>query len=226
MNYRNPQLRTRLAAEYVSGALRGGARRRFESLMAADATLRREVREWEDQIYPLAMALPPKSPPGRVWRAIRARVKGALPAMPWGWNGVYLWRLFSGALAAMLVLGVTLYPTLVNQAANAQLLAVLQDPALRATLVVRADPDGKVRVRTLENLASVAGDKALELWAIPPGQAPQSMGVIAAAGVTALSKAHKLTGVEVLAITLEQPGGSPDGKPKGPVVMSGKVLEI
>ena len=50
MNYRDPQLRARLAADYVSGAMRGGARRRFEGLMAADANLRRQVRGWEDDI--------------------------------------------------------------------------------------------------------------------------------------------------------------------------------
>ncbi|WZB73678.1 hypothetical protein WJ972_19975 [Achromobacter insuavis] len=80
MNYRDPQLRARLAADYVSGAMRGGARRRFEGLMAADANLRRQVRGWEDDIYPLLWSLPGRTPPGRVWRVIESRLRpGAAP---------------------------------------------------------------------------------------------------------------------------------------------------
>ena len=56
--YDDPQLRARLAADYVSGAMRGGARRRFEGLMAADASLRRQVGSWEDVLYALVWAIP------------------------------------------------------------------------------------------------------------------------------------------------------------------------
>jgi anti-sigma-K factor RskA len=226
MNYRDPQLQARLAAEYVSGAMRGAARRRFESLMAADAILRREVRKWEDDTYPLVWTLPPQTPPRRVWHAIRARLHGASSAFSWGWNGVYLWRLLTGGLALLLIAGVVIFPAQVDQAARAQLLAVLQNPQARATLVVRADADGVLHVRTLEDLASVAGDRALELWTIPPGQKPKSLGVVAASGATALRPKFGVTSVDQLAITLEPPGGSPSGAPTGPVVMSGKVLEI
>jgi anti-sigma-K factor RskA len=226
MNYRDPQLQSRLAADYVSGAMRGGARRRFESLMAADATLRREVREWEDQIYPLAWSLPPRTPPQRVWRAIRARLHGVAPTLSWGWNGIYLWRMLTGVLTTMMIAGATIYPMQVDHAAREQLLAVLQTPEARATLVVRAGADGVLHVRALENLASVAGDRALELWAIPPGQKPLSLGVVANDGATALKTSHGLNSVDQLAITLEPLGGSPSGNPTGPVVMSGKALQI
>jgi anti-sigma-K factor RskA len=226
MNYRDPQLQSRLAAEYVSGAMRGSARRRFEGLMAADATLRRTVRTWEEDIYPLAWSLAPQTPPRRGWRAIRARLHGVAPAFSWGWNGIYTWRLFSGALAAILIAGVVIYPMQVDRAAHAQLLAVLQNPQSQAMLVVQAEDNGVLRVRTLQSLASVAGDRALELWAIPPGQKPQSLGLIATNGLTALTRPHGLTGVAQLAISLEPPGGSPTGQPTGAIVMSGKVLEI
>ncbi len=226
MNYRDPQLQSRLAADYASGAMRGAARRRFEGLMAADANLRRVVREWEEKLYPLAFALPPQTPPGRVWRAIQARLHRAAAARPWSWNGVYLWRLFSGALAALLIAGVVIYPTQVERAAQAQLLAVLQNPQARAMVVVQAGADGVLRVRALDDLAAVAGDRALELWAIPPGQKPQSLGLVPVAGSVSLMRPKGLAGVDQLAITLEPPGGSPSGQPTGPVVMSGKVLEI
>ena len=68
MNYRDPELQARLAADYVVGLLRGGARRRFEQLMVADAGLRRAVREWEARLLPLALSLPPQRPPAQPGR--------------------------------------------------------------------------------------------------------------------------------------------------------------
>jgi anti-sigma-K factor RskA len=226
MNYQGKELQSRLAADYVSGGMRGAARRRFEALVAADAGLRREVREWENEIYPLAWSLSPLTPPGRVWRAIRARLRGVNPVKSWGWNGLYSWRLLSGALAIALIAGVALYPLQVDRAARAQLLAVLQTPQAQAMLVVRADSSGVLHVRTLQDLRAVAGDKALELWALPPGGKPQSLGLVAPGGTTALTRPDGLQGVPQLAVTLEPPGGSPTGQPTGSIIMSGEVLPI
>lgn len=226
MNYADPQLRARLAADYVSGALRGRARSRFEALMAADANLRRQVREWEDDLYPLIWAMPPRTPPRRVWRDIRQRIRRAAPARPWGWNGLYLWRLCTAALAALMIVGAVIYPVQVDRAARAQLMAVLQSPEAQAFLVVRADPSGAIHVVTLQNLTEMAAGRSLELWAIPPGQKPQSLGLVAADGVTTLKRPRGLEGVQTLAISLEPPGGSPTGTATGPIVMSGDVLKI
>jgi anti-sigma-K factor RskA len=93
-------------------------------------------------------------------------------------------------------------------------------------LVVRADEAGGLHIHALQNLATRAGGKSLELWAIPPGQAPQSVGLVSPEGLTALRRAQGLAGVQQLAITLEPPGGSPTGAPTGPVIMSGDVLKI
>lgn len=226
MNYREPQLQAKLAADYVSGAMRGAARRRFEGLMMADATLRREVREWQDDIYPLALALPPQAPPGRVWRAIRARLRGNASPFTWGWNGVYSWRALSGALAAAVLVSGIVFPMQLEQAVREERMAVLQTPEAHAAVLVRADSRGALRARALEDLASTARDHAFELWALRPGVPPQSLGLVAAAGATALAGKGVLSGVDQLAITLEPPGGSPSGKPTGPIVMSGKLLEI
>ena len=224
MNYHDAELQGRLAARYVSGALRGGARRRFEQLMTANASLRRTVHEWEDQLYPIVHALPPIAPPKRVWRRIRERLHPH-GASRWGWHGVYLWRALSGALALAIIAGVALYPMQVEEAARHRMVAVLQNTT-GAMLVIRADGNDAVHIRTLQNLGSVAGDRALELWAIAPGGSPQSLGLVAADGTTVLERPAGLTASHLLAITLEPQGGSPTGQPSSAPIMSGTLLEI
>jgi anti-sigma-K factor RskA len=66
-----------------------------------------------------------------------------------------------------------------------------------------------------------------ELWLIPPGRAPRSLGLVS------IDKAHTvevpadlraaLAAGSVLAITLEPPGGSPHGAPTGPIIAKGSV---
>lgn len=228
MNYSDPQLRVRLAADYIAGYMRGAARRRFESLMGADANLRRMVRDWEDDIYPLVMALPPVKPRRRVWRTIRARLQPASEGL--GWHGLIFWRSLSGALAVVLVAALVVFPRLPGpgsqQAMALQAMAVLQTPQNVAMVVVRADAAGQLHVYALQNLASHAVGKSLQLWAIQPGQLPQSIGLVLPNGLTSLQRPSGLNGVAQLAVSVEPEGGSPTGKPTGPIIMSGDVLAV
>jgi len=67
-------------------------------------------------------------------------------------------------------------------------------------------------------------DRALELWAVPTdGTSPRSLGVLpTGAGATVALRAKVLAGVDTLAVSVEPPGGSPTGKPTGPIVYAGK----
>src|SRR5436190_1309797 len=58
MDYTRPELADRLAAEYVSGLMRGPARRRFMMLLPAHPALRRAVRDWQARLMPLTAAAP------------------------------------------------------------------------------------------------------------------------------------------------------------------------
>ena len=49
----NPVLCEKLAGEYVLGTLKGGARRRFETLMSLDARVRGAVADWQARLQPL-----------------------------------------------------------------------------------------------------------------------------------------------------------------------------
>lgn len=72
MNYRNPSLSRALAAEYVFGTLRGPARRRFERVMACQASLRADVYFWELRLAEMTEAVPPVKPPAGAWDSLRA----------------------------------------------------------------------------------------------------------------------------------------------------------
>jgi anti-sigma-K factor RskA len=81
MRYHNkPELRDRLAAEYVLGTLRGRARLRFEAWMREDAALRRNVAGWEQRLAPMAAGIAAVAPPPRVWQRIDARIAAAAAA--------------------------------------------------------------------------------------------------------------------------------------------------
>lgn len=72
--HRDPQLVDMLAAEYVLGTLRGGARRRFQRYVDGDTVVRRAVEEWQRRISPLAELAEPRMPPAAVWDAIERRL--------------------------------------------------------------------------------------------------------------------------------------------------------
>jgi anti-sigma-K factor RskA len=71
---RYPQLVDLLAAEYVLGTLRGGARLRFQQYADQDSTIRKAIDEWQRRMSPMAELGEPCRPPAAVWEAIERRL--------------------------------------------------------------------------------------------------------------------------------------------------------
>ncbi|HTO83114.1 MAG TPA: anti-sigma factor [Methylomirabilota bacterium] len=228
MNYRNPELRERLAAEYALGTLRGLARRRFERLLADDAELRRLVEGWELRLNTLAETAPAVAPPARLWQRIEQRL-GPLPTMApragllarW-WQSIEFWRglgLAATAAAAALVLYIALAPE------KRTYVAVLIDAKQTPILVAKFDPD--TRRLSVQSLQPPAADPAHshELWLVAGGNAPRSLGLLAGAETTVDLPPDQAAAVAtaILAISLEPPGGSKTGSPTE-VLFTGAVV--
>ena len=79
--------------------------------------------------------------------------------------------------------------------------------------------------RPLVNVALQA-DRSLELWSLPASGAPRSLGVIAADKASVVQRGKVLEGTDGFAVSLEQAGGSPDGKPHGPILYVGKLSAL
>jgi anti-sigma-K factor RskA len=234
LNCKNkPELRERLAAEYVLGTLRGRARDRMRRWMREDAALARAVAEWEAHLTPLAQAVPPARVPGRVWDGIEARL-GKPRAASW-WDRVGFWRplgiLTSGAMAALLAV-VVLLPAekpAPAEAMPAAYIAVLSDPKTQRPVLVAtaARKDARLSVRALDP-AILVGGRSLELWAVPRQGGPKSLGLVEAEHVTLKLAAvadRSLGDIPLLAVSLEPRGGSPTGAPTGPVLYSGPCVK-
>lgn len=250
MRFRDkPDLHERLAAEYVLGTLRGRARQRFERWMRADAAIAQAVVRWQARLAPMAQAVAPVTPPRRVWQAIERRIgaRGIDSAKGGFWDNLAFWRALgltaTGSAAALLAAGVLLAPRAPEPAPapvvlrvpsegmpNAYL-AVLSDPkSQRPVLVVSAAvKSDQLWVKTLDPAIHVAG-KSLELWALPKGAAPKSLGLVSAEDKAALKLVaaadQSLEDVPALAVSLEPRGGSPTGAPTGPVLFSGPCIKF
>ncbi len=243
---RNPDLQQRLAAEFALGTLRGRARQRFRRFMAEDAALAVAVQDWELRLAPMAAAVAPVEPPARVWQAIAERIGGA-PARSGGlWASLAFWRnlgiaasgMAAGLLAAIVIAPQTPSPApapvvirLPSNEMAATYLAVLSDPKTqKPMLVVSAGRSAQeLWVKTLDPAIHVP-DRSLELWALPPGKAPKSLGVVAPSEkMTALKLVAAadlaFADVPALAVSLEPRGGSPTGAPTGPVLYTGPFLK-
>lgn len=226
MNYRHPELRERLAAEYVLGTLKSGARRRFERLMMEDASLRQVVWQWEQRLNPLAEQIPPQTPPAHLWKQIEKRIApptvapGVVDRWQWIWKG---WSLT--ATAATLALAV--YAGQLARVPAPEYVAVFNDTQAKPVWLVSLNDDGQLSVRALNTVAQA--DKSYELWSLPPGAAPKSLGLLPASGRLTRAVHAVLDNVDQtpgLAVSLEPVGGSPSGLPTGPVLYQSQLISL
>ena len=77
---RNPELLDRLAASYALGTLRGGARRRFETLAREHATVRAAALVWQGHWSGLAELQNQAQPAPAVWTRIYNLVRADVDA--------------------------------------------------------------------------------------------------------------------------------------------------
>lgn len=215
----DPDLR---AAEYVLGTLGAEERAALEREAAADARLADRVRSWERRLAPLLAGIPPVAPPP--W--VRAALLHALPGVPDPLarlrRQVRRWQRAAagtGLLAAGLALFVAVGPG--PDPAGGRYLAVVQTGGARPALLVRVDTRaGTAQVRPVG--ADAPAGRSLELWYVG-GQGPQPLGLVG----DAPSRVRLPPGASpdgVIAVSVEPPGGSPTGRPSGPVVYTGTLI--
>jgi anti-sigma-K factor RskA len=213
-----------LAAEYALGTLRGRARARFQSMMAADRTVAETVARWEAAITPLAERMAPIAPPARVWRAIESRI-----APPRSTATSY-WRPFamvSGGVATVLLAFMLWTFTAPN--ADPDLVAVLMAPDSAPRMVVSMNQPDMLKARMVKPWKPKDG-MGLQLWVMAKDGKAHSLGMVNnGMGETIIHVAHadpRMQDAMAFAVSLEPMAGSPTGQPTGPVLCSGVIASV
>lgn len=222
----DPQERDLFAGEYVLGTLNAREAAEVARALPLDAALRAAVAGWEARLAPLATLAPPEAPPPGLWTRIEAALpRPASPARParapsrgagWLWRG---WALGASAVAAGLAAFVVLRPV-----PEAPLMTVLLTSQEQPAWLVEAQPGGSIRLAAL-NPRPVQADRVFQLWALPQGATvPTSLGLIPPDGrITVTPAGIRPQPNMLIEITLEPPGGSPTGRPTGPIQFIGRL---
>jgi len=231
-----------LAAEFALGTLDPAERATLAARRLREPELDAAIRAWEATLAPLAEAVPPLEPPRDWFARVEARIDNPRPAaLPIAATVDALaslrarlgrWRaaaIAAGSLAAMLGVGVVFRES-TRATAPHQFVAVLQKSPDAPAFAVTVDID--TREFTVRPVAAQApAGKSYELWIIADKLgAPRSLGLIDAGEVTRANKLRAYDPAVVTdatyAVTVEPPGGSPDGKPSGAPVFVGKLIPV
>lgn len=213
-----------LAAEYVLGELSPRARRRFERWLLVRADLAENVRRWEEVLARLAFLSPPEAPPARARRRLVAFLRSERPRRRVAVLAASVWR-YASPLA--LAVAIFLVAVLVERVRTVERppagVAVLTGRHGHARWVVTMGHD-HMRVVAVGRVP-LPPHKSYELWFVPrPGRPPVPVGLLPTRGIMTarLPRAvyARLARARLLAVSLEPPGGSPTGRPTGPILFT------
>jgi anti-sigma-K factor RskA len=229
--------REELAMDYALGLAEGAELERAERLDAADDVFRALVEDWRRRLSPIDATAPERLVPASGWAALEAALDAPLPPRARAavessgegvlaslWKNIGFWRPAAmGAALAALVLGVGLQRNIAAGPDKPVYVAVLQTGDGRAAAVVNAYADGTVNLVPLEQIGVPEG-RIMEVWTLQTReQGPVSIGRMDRTRTLKLDlkRLGRPDAGHLFEITAEPPGGSPTGKPTGPILMKG-----
>lgn len=226
-----------MAAELALGVLDGPDRAAALRRLLAEPAFARDVDGWRERLAPLIDEVGAVTPSVALWPRIADRLdsggeSGLLKRSVTRWKAT---AAAASALAASLLGWVAVErgrppETVVVErpaAAGPMMVAQLAPADAGPMAIAAVMPDGALKISPGP---MAEGGKSAELWVIPAGGRPVSLGLVRPGEMNTLTIRAELrpmlNGEATLAISIEPAGGSPTGQPTGPVVATGKMTSI
>jgi anti-sigma-K factor RskA len=226
-----------LAGEFVLGVLGQAERRAAHARIQADPAFAARITRWERRLAPWLAEVSPAQVREELWQQLCRGLgwSDRAPAASF-WSSLALWRSIA-ALAVVAVIGLWLARP---SGPVAPPTAVQNVPAPAAPVTTLAHDDGspgwlasidRTRGTVLVVPVPAAPDaqgRVPELWIIPAGKAPRSLGAVSVntadtVEVPADARAALSAPGSILAVTLEPATGIPHAAPSGPIVAKGAI---
>lgn len=228
-----------IAGEYVLGVLGEDEAAAFETRLAHDEAARQALLEAQERFLELDTSAEAQTPSPGLWDRIaaglpdqasaavvdlgshRGRTKPPARAIFDAATSPRFWQGFAAAavlavIAALVASATVLSPT-------PRLIVVLLNDQAQPVSIVEAFEGQRIRVVPLEALDVPAG-KTLQVWTLPdPAAGPVSMGLLPTGDARTLEgpQLPPPQPDQLYEITIEPEGGSPTGRPTGPIVGKG-----
>jgi anti-sigma-K factor RskA len=223
-------------AEYVLGVLDAGARAAVAHEVETTSEAAVAVALWQRRLMPLADDIDDVAPAPYVWARIHDTLHldepSRTPPSKGLWDNLPLWRwlgIGASAVAVALLVVVSLprmalTPTVVSAGYMAS--TIQQDNGSTGWTATMDLQHARMVVVPAMPVAFAEG-RAPELWLIPAGGKPISVGMIARDKPVTLALdpalLARLGPTAALAVSVEPIGGSPTGQPTGPVIGKGTI---
>ncbi|MBB4174717.1 anti-sigma factor [Sulfitobacter noctilucicola] len=215
-----------LAAEYALGLTPVAEIDTVRARARHDAAFAQRVAAWQERFVAMTDGIDPVKPPRKLRRKLLAEVfpKVSVPVMQrlWVWQGI--------ALAALVLAAYLATPLLQPDPESVPrnvFAAHMTGESGDLELLVVVDTDGDIALRRVAG--AVPEGRVLELWAILPDAAPQSLGVLPADAATRVRLPEALVPFVsdiTLAISDEPPGGAPGAAPTGDIRAVGTITAL
>jgi anti-sigma-K factor RskA len=233
-----------LAGEYVLGVLDTAQRRQVQARLETDRAFAQRVEDWERRLAPLLADIAPVEAPAEVWAAVCARLgwtQRERESSPGGfWGNLGFWRAAT-ALCALIAIAAIVFTLERPVTVAPQPVARTVEPAAKPVTSLERDDGtpgwlasvdatrGTVLMVPVPSAPDPQG-RVPELWLIPAGMAPVSLGAVSITSshtvtVPQNERAALMAG-STLAITLESPAGIPHAAPTTAIIAKGTIQQV
>jgi anti-sigma-K factor RskA len=218
-----------MAFEYVIGVMRGNERKEFAASLQDNASLRAQVRFWEEQLINLSDDVSEHNPHLKTWPGIQQRIQRSLTPEPTPRSRWTTWLAWAAPslISAILVSCLFLFLPQHKQS-NAEYVAVLTDIKGEPLLTALIETSNNVIWLKWEKM-TISENKNLQLWAISKsdGQTrPIQVFAQTNTGQLTLPKGslNLVKDAASLVLTEEEVGGSPLDEPSDIILAKGPCI--
>jgi len=238
-----------MAGDYVMGLLDGAEHTAAEQRLATDPSFAHAVSAWRARLADLDLTAEETPPSPALWQRIAdatkiAPIDAALPSARAAlrgatlWHDIKFWRVagIGGSLAALLLAVITIGALTTSRHLRHDLIALAQskpvyvavlvnDATKEAGAIVNAFSNGRVELIPLRPIDVPAG-RTLQVWTLwDRSIGPKSIGLTGQSRTLQLNLESLPETVQnqLFEITLEPEGGSPLGRPTGPILFKGNA---